>query len=98
MSYRLQFSNLRDRNERQMQFSTLSGENLHWTCSSRVYCVIRMSTTVECSLWWLVATGSESKRTLGGVHRALRYTKIVDTFQKSRRSRKIPIALRAVLS
>lgn len=29
--------------------------------SSRVYRVVRMSTTEECSLWWLIATGSESQ-------------------------------------
>lgn len=55
-----------------------------------------MSTTEECSLWASrdQSAGAEVNSS-GSSSAALRYTKIVDTFQKSRRGRKIPIALRA---
>jgi len=62
----------------------------------RVFIVVGMSMTrVRNALYG--GTVNHRSQVNSGVHRALRNTKIVDTFQKSRRSRKIPIALRAVL-
>jgi len=62
----------------------------------RVFIIVGMSTThVRNALYG--GTVYHRSQVSSGVDRALRNAKIVDTFQKSRRSRKIPIALRAVL-